>query len=169
MFEKWLGGKKQSLFKLRKGQAFDYQKIRWEILDVYEYDWGHDGRSIEYKIQGGTQEAFLEVEDDDGEIIVIFSIEIDKNELRPDFTPEDFEGEDILGELDYAGRRYSLEEVNEGYYKNISGMERSQKLTNYGFYDDEHFVAIAQWEDGSMDYSVGKPIDPKKIKLESRF
>lgn len=164
MLNKLFGKENPSLLKLNKGYTFEYQNILWEITDVYEYDWGRDGRSIEYKILGGTQEAFLEVEDDEGEIIVIFSIDVDKDQLRPDFGPQDFEGEEILAELDYAGRRYRLEEINEGYYKNIAGMEPSQKLTNYGFYDGEHFVAIAQWADGEMDYSVGQPINPKKIK-----
>jgi hypothetical protein len=164
MLNKLFGKEEPSLLKLNKGFTFEYQKIRWEIVDVFEYDWGRDGRSIEYKILGDTQEAYLEVENDDGEIIVIFSVDVDKDQLMPDFGPSDFEGEEILSELDYAGRRYQLEEINEGYYKNIAGMEPSQKLTNYGFYDGEHFVAIAQWDDGEMDFSVGQPISPKKIK-----
>ena len=165
MFEKWLGGEKYSLLKLGKGYSFEYQKIRWEILEVYEYDWKGEGRSIEYKIEGSSQqEGFLEVEDDEGETICNFSVEIGKDQIDPDFSPSDFEGEEILSELDYSGRRYTLKEINEGYYKNTSGMEPSQKVTNYGFYDEQHYLCVAQWDDGEMDYSVGQSIDPSKIK-----
>lgn len=164
MFDKLFGGNKNSITQLNKGYTFEYQKITWEVLDVYEYQWREGDISKEFKVMGGSQTAYIELEEDDGETTCIFSVEIDKDQISPNFTPEDFEGEDILGELDYAGRRYRLEEINEGYYKNLTGMEPSQKLTNYGFYDGEHFVAIAQWDDGTMDYSVGQEIDPTKIK-----
>ena len=158
------GGEKYSLLKLSKGYTFDYQKVTWEIMEVYEYDWGRDGMSTEYKIEGDGQVAFLEVEDDDGDIVCLFSVEVEKHELAPDFGPEDFEGEEILSELDYTDRRYALEDIYEGHYKNTTGMERSQKVTTYNFKDENHFVCIAQWADGSMDYSVGQEIEGDKIK-----
>lgn len=162
MYDKWFG--KDPIFQMKVGTTFKYKKTIWEVIEIHEYNWNRDGKSLEYKVRGDSQEAFLEVEDDDGDILCMFSYEIQKHQILPDFTNEDFEGDDILAEVEYMGNRYKLDEISEGYYSNTSQMGSSLNVTTYTFYHKDDFICIAQWEDGSMEFSDGTEVKRKKIK-----
>ncbi len=163
MFGKLFGKEKFSLFELGRGYFFDYNNVVWEVVEIHNYKWGVDERTTEYKLNGYGKEAYLEVEKDDGEIICNFSVEVDKKDISPELTESDFEGEDILGELDYKNQSYILDSIEEGIYNNITNHE-SEKLTCFTFVDGEFFVAVEQWEDGSLEFFSGEEISPKSIK-----
>jgi hypothetical protein len=163
MFGKLFGKKGISLFELGKGYSFIYHKVEWEVLEVHNYKWGEDEKTIEYKVIGYGQEGYLEVENDEGEISCSFSVELEKKELSPDFSREDFEGENVLEELEYKGTRYRLDEIDEGEFSNITNSESGDKVTCYTYIDGKYFICIDQWEDGSMEYFAGEEIKTKDI------
>ena len=47
---------------LDQGFIFDYNMKSWQVKEVYQYDWGKNNFSKEYKIDSGDEVMFLEVE-----------------------------------------------------------------------------------------------------------
>lgn len=161
MFDKWFG--KDPIFEMDIGYSFKYKKKIWEVIEVHEYSWT-EGKSREYKVLSNGQEAFLEVEVVDDEVICLFGYEIKKQQILPDFTIEDFKSEEVLAELDFMAERYELNEISEGTYRNLTKPEGKQRLTSFSFYRKNDFVAIVLWEDNTMEFSEGMEVSRKKIK-----
>ena len=44
---------------LDQGFIFDYDMKSWVVKEVYEYDWGSNNFSHEYKVDSGDEVAFL--------------------------------------------------------------------------------------------------------------
>ena len=44
---------------LKKGFVFDYDLKTWEVQEVYQYDWGNNFFSYEYKIDCGDVKSTL--------------------------------------------------------------------------------------------------------------
>jgi len=163
LFGNLFGKNNLSLLELGRGYTFKFSGITWEILEIHNYSWKEYKKTTEYKLIGQNQEAYLEIEKEDGELYCSFSHEIDKSNISPEITESDFEGEDILGELDYNGNRYVLDEIDEGKYNNITNHESDQYLTTYTFINGNQFICIEQWEDNSLEFFAGEEISKKQI------
>lgn len=153
-------GKSESfeLDKLRVGFTFKFQKVEWEILEVGEYDWRGDGRSIEYKIQSKNNEiAYLEVERYRGDIEVYFSeeITIDSSILENAIQEKS---------MIYLAKEFSLEENYRGVYKNITNSGSWEDLESYIFYKKDMMFTIEKWADGSYASFCGMELKKSAIK-----
>ena len=56
---------------LDKGFVFEYDLRTWVVEEAFEYDWGHNEFSKEFKITDGSEVKFLSLEDDDGIELVL--------------------------------------------------------------------------------------------------
>ena len=55
-----------------QGFVFDYNLKSWVIKEVYQYDWGKNNFTSEYKIDAGDEVGFLSVANE-GELHISFS------------------------------------------------------------------------------------------------
>ena len=60
-----------SVRDLDMGFVLDYDMKTWVVKGVYDYDWGDNFFTREYKIDSGEEQLFLSVEDDD-ELEIVF-------------------------------------------------------------------------------------------------
>lgn len=147
------------LDKLREGFSFKLKKQIWKIVEIGEYDWGGDGRSIEYHIENeNNDKAFLEVEYLKGDYEVYFSqaISIESYILKDAINTE---------ETVFSGDQFVLEEQYKGAYKNLTNRTSWENLKSYMFYNkNEDILTVEDWGDDKYEAFYGEEIKVKNIK-----
>ena len=154
--------KENKLVKLSVGSRFEFRNVIWEVIEAYRYDWEEDDSSIEFKIKAGVQTAYLELEyedEEDDQLTINFSTDIDFDELKPAITLDKFTGEEVLSLISYLSSDYELKEIDEGLFTDLSGKESPMEFTNFCYYYNDFFVNIAIYEDDSIECSTGEEID----------
>ena len=155
-------GKKEKykLDKLKEGYTLTVKKTIWKIIEIAEYDWSGDGRSIEYimKSQNNNEEAFLEVEFLKGDYEVYFSqaVSIEDHILKDAINSK---------EIVFYDAHFSLEEAYKGAYKNLTNTSSWENLKSYMFYNkNEDILTIEDWGNDKFESFYGEEIKPKNIK-----
>ncbi len=139
------------------GFVFEYDLTSWVVEEEYEYDWGDECFSKEYKISNGTETRFLAVEDDD-ELYISISNKIRVRDIDEDLPDQISENEAPPKKITYKDRKYFLEEENPGYYRNVSeGEENWTELIAWEYEDDDNnILTIEQWGENNFEASEGK-------------
>ncbi len=141
------------------GFVFEYDLSSWVIEEEYEYDWGDEFFSKEYKISNGTDVKYLTVEDDD-ELYLSISTKIRIRSIGEDLPDQIQENETAPKKLTYDGNTYFLEEENPGYFRNLTAEEEAwTEFIAWEYEDDNNnIITIEQWGENSFEASVGKNI-----------
>lgn len=156
--------KEQLLKNLGVGSKFSFRNIEWVVTEAYRYDWEDEGDfSIEFKIISGVQESYLELAEEDEELELYFSSEIDNDQLKPIISIDMLEGEEVITEVAHLGSTYNLDEIEEGMFTDLSGKEESMAFTNFDYLYNDFFVNIVLWKDKSLDFSYGEEISLDQI------
>ncbi|WP_346881903.1 DUF4178 domain-containing protein [uncultured Algibacter sp.] len=147
------------LDKLKEGYTLKLKKETWTISEIAEYDWGGDGRSIEYIMTSkGGEEAYLEVEFLKGDYEIYYSqaISIESHILEDAIkTKETF----IFDNL------FKLEEQYKGAYKNLTKRGSWENLQSYMFYNnDDEILTIEDWGENKYEVFYGEEVKAKNIK-----
>ena len=154
-----------SVLDLQKGFVFEYDLKTWVVKAAYDYDWGNNFFSREYKIDNGEQQFFLSVENDD-ELSLSISKKI-KIRLLDENIPEYIsKNEKPPATLIYKNKKYYLDEENPGYFKDVENKtDNWAELISWTYYDeeDENIITIEQWGDDEFDASAGKVIKEFEI------
>ncbi len=146
------------LTDLKIGYTFDYNLKTWIVEEVYHYKWGNNFTSKEYKIFSGDESAYLEVEDD-GELKILFSKEIDLPLKSVDFLPYT----DPTPSLSYNGKTYTFNEKFESQARNDEdNYWESFYLWDYFDSNGEEFISIENW-DGELDACHGHTVKELEI------
>lgn len=144
---------------IRKGYIFDYNGKSWEAVEEYEYDWGDNDFTYEFKIVASDENAYLYIEkDDDIECIVskkiVFGRLDDKVEskIKKKGKPPK--------EIEYENTIFYRDEESIGNYRNLANTEWSP-LISWTYYDDTErlVLTIEQWGDTKFEASVGIVVD----------
>lgn len=152
----------EQLLNLKVGTKLGFQGKNWTVKEVYQYNW--DGEStIEFKIKSKEEEAYLEIEEDDDFYTINFSVDISAEDIDPMITIDDLEAEEVLAELFYSATNYFLEEIDEGEFVDLSGLDTPMGFTNYAYLYDDQFVNIVVWDDDSLEFSAGYEIKLDEI------
>ncbi|OHX66083.1 DUF4178 domain-containing protein [Flammeovirga pacifica] len=143
---------------LRLGYIFDFEMKTFEVTGEYEYDWGDNDRSYEYKIESATDTFFLQVDDED-ELTGTVNQSILWGKL-----PENVE-EDILKKgkppksISFNGKEFFRDEKSVGYWRDVHSMssDESTEYMCWDYYDEsEKFVlCIEQHGDEAFNASLG--------------
>ena len=148
---------------LKKGFVFDYDLSTWEVLEEYQYDWGDNYFSSEYKISNGTETCYLSVEEDD-EVQLSISGKvkirvIDEN--LPDYISKH---EKAPSSLIYQGVKYFLEKESPGYFRG-EGKPDWTELISWDYEDEkgEKILTVEQWGEFEFEASAGKMIKEFEI------
>lgn len=154
-------GKKENfkLDKLKEEFTLKVNKKTWKIIEVAEYDWSGDGRSIEYIMTSeNNEEAYLEVEFLKGDYEVYFSqaVSIEGYLLKDAINTK---------EIVFSGTQYFLEEQYKGAYKNLTKRGSWENLKSFMFYNkNEDILTIEDWGNDKFEAFFGEEIKAKSIK-----
>ncbi len=147
------------LTALRVGTTFKYKSTTWEIIEVSDYDWGVDGKSIEYKIRSkNNSEAFLEVERHQGDYEIYFSESV----IIPEETLKDGIATKFII---YDGQEYEQEEHYRGSSKNQTLGGSWEKTEVFMFYaSDDTILTIEKSRDETLAVYSGIEVKEKALK-----
>ncbi len=147
---------------IRKGFVLDYDLKTWEVKEEYEYDWGDEYFTYEYKLVSDSSDIlFLSIENDDIlECIVSKKVSFGKlgNEVEDAIKKNERPPKEVILE----GKVYYREEESPGYFKNIHEDKESYEFISWDYYDEtEKFtLTIEQWGDDEFEASTGIVVAP---------
>ncbi len=140
---------------VRKGFLLDYDFKTWEVVEEYEYDWGKNFFTHEFKLVCQDDSCFLSVvEGDELELYIVKKINI----ARLGATVE----ESIAKlkkpprTLDYEGVTYLRSSEGPGHFRNIDDTEWYEFIA-WDYYDEteEKVLTIEQWDEEEFEASAG--------------
>lgn len=142
---------------IRKGFMFDYDFKTWEVTDEYEYDWGNNRFSYEFKVVSGNDSLYLRIEEGQKTVCYLtqklrFSKlgEYVENHVRQNEKPP--------REITYEGIRYTRERESPGYFRNTEDSpEDSSEMLSWEYIDDSEtkILIIDQWEENEFEALIG--------------
>ncbi len=149
---------------LKLGYMFDYDLSSWIIEAEYEYDWGDDCFSKEYKINNGSETKYMAVEDDD-ELIVTITSKLKLHAIDEDLKSYILEHDTPPKKIKYQDRKYFLEEECPGYFRDLGkGDTEWTELISWDYEDDtDYVICIEQWGAQRFEASEGKCIKAFEI------
>lgn len=144
---------------IRKGFIFDYNGKSWEVEEEYEYDWGNNDFTYEFKIVATDETSFLYIEEDDV-LECIISKKISFGRLGEKVEAKIKKKGKPPKEIEYEGTTFYRDEESKGYYRNLMNTEWSE-LISWTYYDDSDrlVLTIEQWGDNKFDAAVGIVVD----------
>jgi len=152
--------KDYDLNKLQLGITLKVQKEKWTIIEISNYDWNVDGKSVEYLLRSGDgREAFLEVERFEGENEIYFSeaISIERNEMEQAIKESN---------INYESINFKLEEHYSGAFKNETLMTSWRAVDSYLFYNfNDMMITIEVIEKTKFQAYYGKELSGSDIKF----
>lgn len=148
---------------LKTGFVFDYDLSTWEVLDEYEYDWGDNFFSSEYKISDGTKVCYLNVEEDD-EVILSISEKVKIRAIDENLPEYIHKNEKAPDSLAFQGVKYFLEKESPGYFRNVGKTDWAEFISwDYEDEKGERIISVEQWGEFEFEASVGKKIKEFEI------
>jgi hypothetical protein len=147
------------------GFVFDYDLTTWEVVSIYEYDWGNNYFTREFKINNGSESLFLSIEEDD-ELSLSISKKISVRKLGDSVFDFLMSHQKPPKSISYNGREYFLTKEAPGYYHDISkGDDAWEEFISWDFEDDseDFLITIEQWGEKEFEASAGKYIDEFEI------
>lgn len=148
---------------LEVGFLFDYDLKTWEVLEEYEYDWGDDYYTREFKVSDGTDHYFLEIEEDDELKLALYSkiplLSIQEN-LASIITRDD----EPPKSLTYKGVTLFRIEESLGYWRNVTTSNWSKFVSwDYASEDGKQLLTIERWGEEEYEASVGNSVNEYKF------
>lgn len=146
---------------LKEGFLFDFDMESWIVKEAYEYEWGNNFYSKEYKVDNGTQKMFLSVSEED-ELEIVMSEKIKVSRIDEDVVDEIKDRERPPKTIHYKGQKFYRESAEEGYFRELKeGVDRESadwdRLISWEYYDEEEesVLTIEQWGDDEFEASLG--------------
>lgn len=154
-----------SVTDLDEGFVFDYNLKSWVVKEVYQYDWGKNIFTKEFKIDAGDEKAYLSVANE-GELSLSISKSIKMQELGDGIREKIRKAETAPDKLEYQGVTYYLDEDSAGYFNDISAKKSDwEELVSYDYLNDEETLClnITQWDERNFEASAGNVIQHFEI------
>ncbi len=138
------------------GFIFEYDLSTWEVLAIYEYDWGDNFFTREFKVNNGSVTRYLSIEEDD-ELIISLSEKVKIRALEEDLTETLIQHQQPPKKIAYNDVVYFLEGDAPGYFHDISKGDEWIEFRSWNFEDNtgKHILTIEQWDEKEFEASVG--------------
>ncbi|MCW3805006.1 DUF4178 domain-containing protein [Plebeiibacterium marinum] len=146
------------------GFVFDYDLATWEVKAIYEYDWGDNYFTREFKITDGKTNQFLSLAEDD-ELELSISQKVKVRALDDSLTETLHHQQKPPKKITYKGIAYYLENEAPGYFHDIAKGETWEEFRSWDFEDEDgvNILCIEQWDEKEFEASVGKKIKEFEI------
>ncbi|MGQ1788359.1 DUF4178 domain-containing protein [Saccharicrinis sp. GN24d3] len=138
------------------GFVFEYDLSTWEVEAIYEYDWGDDYFTREFKVSNGTLTRYLSIEEDD-ELEISLSQKIKVRTLDEELMKTLMDRQKPPEKITYKGVTYLLENEASGYFHDIAKGDTWEEFRSWDFEDNagKHVLTIEQWDEKEFEASVG--------------
>jgi len=143
---------------LRKGFMLDYDMKTWEVKACYEYDWGNNFFTYEYKIDTGEEVAYLSVIEDD-ELNLTVCKKVNIRTINEDLPELIIDNGQPPKKLIYNGITLFLDSQNPGYFRDTDdGEDDVSEFIAWDYYDEaeKYVLSIEQWGEKTFDAAFGK-------------
>ncbi len=151
---------------IKIGFIFEYDLSTWEVTEEYEYDWGNNYFSREFKLFNGSETKFMSIDEDD-ELYICISDKIKIRSVDEDLPEHILEHEAPPKKITFNGKKFFLEEESPGYFRDIAdgdGDEAWSEVVSWEYEDDDNNVlTIEQWGEKEFEASIGKYIKEYEI------
>jgi hypothetical protein len=143
------------IIDIRKGWLFDYDLKTWEVMEEFEYDWGDNIFTYEYKIQAGTETLYLFIEDNGG-IYCTFTTKIKFARLGETVEQSLLDHHKPPTEITYDGIKFFRESESPGFFRSLED-EDSVEVVLWEYFDESEtrILLIHQWDETDFEASVG--------------
>ena len=151
-----------SLTDLNFGFIFDYDMKSWMVKEVFEYDWGNNNFSREYKVDSGDEVGFLSIEDD-AELLITFTKAIKIREIEEEVVKILTDTKKAPDKLHYESEVYFLSSESAGYFRDCSKKtEDWEELFSWEYYneDEDKIISITQWDERTFESYGGVVLQP---------
>lgn len=150
---------------LRVGFMFDYDLKTWEIKEEYEYDWGDNYFTREYKMEAADDMAYLHIDFND-ECFMTLSRKLKVRALGENIPEEIIENKHAPKTIEYQGVKYFLDKESPGYFSDDPEDDDSwTEFISWDYYDaDTKLVAcVEQWGARDFEASIGNVVQDFEI------
>jgi hypothetical protein len=144
---------------LRKGFVIDYDFKSWEVTAEYEYDWGNEYFSYEYKLVSADDSLFVYVEEDD-ELTIIVSRKIPFGRLDDEVEEAIKKKGKPPKKITYEGITFYRNSESVGFFKEIGTSGMSEEFINWEYTDEtgKFILNIEQWDDDVFAAALGEQV-----------
>ena len=144
---------------LKKGFFIDYFMKSWEITDEFEYDWGNNFSSKEFRLDAGDERMYMSVEDDD-ELKISISKKVPMTQVNPDLKAFIIEMDEPMKSFEYKGKKFYLSEESQGHYRNVEDGDGDDSWSAFVMWDfldekEEEFISISRWTEQNIEAFEG--------------
>lgn len=148
---------------LRVGFLLDYNLETFEVKDEFEYDWGDDDFTFEYKLVSVSETLMLHIEEDD-ELKLTLSKPLLISKISPDVKTYIIQNEQAPNQISLDGVTHFQQGESVGYYRNTKDKD-SDEFISWAFIADDgkSVIEIEQWGEKEFEASKGTIIDPYSI------
>ncbi|WP_109831789.1 DUF4178 domain-containing protein [Reichenbachiella versicolor] len=147
------------------GFIFDYELESWVVEEIYEYDWGDNHFTREFKISNSKGVFYLEIEED-GELLITVTEKLSLASLGDDIFNDLMDGKQPLNKITYEGVDYYLDEEASGYFHDINNKpDVWDEFISWSYEDrrEELVLTIEQWDEKKFEVFQGKYIEEHEI------
>ncbi len=149
---------------IRKGWVFEYDFKTWEVTEEYEYDWGNNHFTYEFKCVSSDDTVFLGL-DEAGDEIDCYIMRT----LKFSRLPEDVE-KSIVNDgaaprvVTVEGITFYRDSDRAGYSRNIDDEDWDEFIV-WDYVDDtgKHALSIEQWGEHEFNAAIGIIVNARDI------
>lgn len=148
------------------GFVFEYDLSTWIVEAIFEYDWGDNYFTREFKVSNGNETCFLGLEEDDGVQLSLMK----KKKIRAiasDLPETLMNNQKPPKKISFDGVDYYLEKESAGYFHDITKGDNWEEFRSWDFEDEEgkHLLCIEQWDEKEFEASIG--ISVKEFEISN--
>lgn len=141
---------------LRKGWIVEYDGKTWEVEEEYEYDWGDNYFSYEFKLVCETDTIYLSVEEDD-EVDLQVTQKLNFGKLDEEVEEKIRKKGRPPKQIEFNGTTFFRESERPGYFRNVHEDRDWIEFIAWEYYDDSEKFAlnIEQYGENEFEASFG--------------
>lgn len=142
---------------LRVGFIFDYDLKTWQITEEYEYDWGDNYFTREYKVEAADEINYLHIDYSD-EVSMTLSKKLKVRALGENIPEKIIKKNRPPKKIVYKETTYYLDKESPGYFSDEPENDDSWvEFISWDYYDaEEKMVAcVEQWGEREFEASYG--------------
>ncbi len=138
------------------GFVFEYDLSTWEVQAIYEYDWGENYFTREFKVSNGSLTRYLAIEEDD-ELEISLTKKIKVRALDENLPEVLMNQQQPPKKIIHEGVTYLLESEAPGYFHDIAKGDQWEEFRSWDFEDEEgqKILTIEQWDEKEFEASIG--------------
>lgn len=145
---------------LRRGFILEYDLKTWEVKEEYEYDWGGNYFTREFKLDSGDDIIYLHMDEND-ELSLSVTRKVKIRSVDEDLPEYIIKHQEAPKKIHYDGMDFFLDKESPGYFSDDPENDDSWiELISWEYYDsnEEYILAVEQWGDKEFVAAFGRVV-----------